>query len=121
MTELLVTFLGVYIAIVILYLDLTISCLRILFEEKVWAYKNRGFKEKEAKALGRTMFKTWAFFLALLKPLIPVVNYIFYVIAIVELSHNKDIFQRSSSKDTALETIIKRKKSLNYLLFKEAT
>ena len=120
MTQVLSTLLTVYAIIVVLYLDLTISCLRILFEEKVWAYRNRGFKEKEAKALGLTMFKTWTFFLTLIKPLIPGVNYIFYLIAIVELSHNKELFQRSSSKDTALETIIKRKKSLTYLLFKNA-
>ena len=115
----LVIFIAIYIIIAILYLDLQISSMRVLYEEKVVEYRSRVYSKKTAESLSKSVvFDARKILKMLFFSLVPGINVYYYLFDLVDMAVSNDIFSYGSNKDTALVTVIKRKKSLHYILFR---
>ena len=115
----LIIFIAIYIIIAILYLDLQISSMRVLYEEKVVEYRSRVYSKKTAEDLSKSVvFDARKILKMLFFSLVPGINVYYYLFDLVDMAVSNDIFSYGSNKDTALVTVIKRKKSLHYILFR---
>lgn len=115
----LIIFIAIYIIIAILYLDLQISSMRVLYEEKVVEYRSRVYSKKVAESLSKSVvFDARKILKMLFFSLVPGINAYYYLFDLVDMAVSNDIFSYGSNKDTALVTVIKRKKSLHYILFR---